>query len=80
MGLEQAVAEGRIHWEDNRFFFEGDLSDEVRARAKKELDQPVDERRKQDLFFGGVHAVEILEDGTIVGVADPRREGVALPL
>lgn len=80
MGLEQAVAEGRIHWEDNRFFFEGDLPDEVRARAKKELDQPVDERRKQDLFFGGVHAVEILDDGTIVGVADPRREGVALGL
>jgi gamma-glutamyltranspeptidase/glutathione hydrolase len=80
MDLEQAVAAGRIHWEDNRFFFEGDLSDEVRARAKKELDQPVDERRKQDLFFGGVHAVEIQDDGTIVGVADPRREGVALPL
>jgi gamma-glutamyltranspeptidase/glutathione hydrolase len=80
MGLEQAVAEGRIHWEDNRYFFEGDLPEETRARAKKELDQPVDERRKQDLFFGGVHAVEILDDGTIVGVADPRREGVALPL
>jgi gamma-glutamyltranspeptidase/glutathione hydrolase len=80
MDLERAVAAGRIHWEDNRFFFEGDLPDEVRARAKRELDQPVDERRKQDLFFGGVHAVEIQDDGTIVGVADPRREGVALPL
>ncbi len=80
MDLEQAVAAGRIHWEDNRFFFEGDLPDDVRARAKRELDQPVDERRKQDLFFGGVHAVEIQDDGTIVGVADPRREGVALPL
>jgi gamma-glutamyltranspeptidase len=40
----------------------------------------VTERRKQDLFFGGVHAVEIAEDGTIVGVADPRRDGVAIPL
>jgi gamma-glutamyltranspeptidase / glutathione hydrolase len=80
MGLEEAVAAGRIHWEDNRYFFEGDIDPAVRERAKKELDQPVDERRKQDLFFGGVHAVEILDDGTIVGVADPRREGVALPL
>jgi gamma-glutamyltranspeptidase/glutathione hydrolase len=77
MDLEAAVRAGRIHWEENWYFFEGDIDDEVRERAKRELDQPVDERRKQDLFFGGVHGVEILEDGTIVGVADPRREGVA---
>jgi gamma-glutamyltranspeptidase/glutathione hydrolase len=80
MDLERAVAAGRVHWEENRFFFEGDIPDDVRARAKKELDQPVTERRKQDLFFGGVHGVEILDDGTIVGVADPRRDGVAVPL
>ena len=80
MDLEKAVAAGRVHWEDNRFFFEGDIDEAIRARAKQTLDQPVTERRKQDLFFGGVHAVEILEDGTIVGVADPRRDGVAIPL
>ena len=80
MDLEAAVAAGRIHWEDNRFFFEGDIDSAVRARARCELDSPVDERRSRDLFFGGIHAVEILEDGTIKGVADPRREGVALPL
>lgn len=80
MDLERAVAAGRVHWEENRFFLEGDLPDEVRERAKRELDEPVTERRKQDLFFGGVHAVEILEDGTILGVADPRREGVAVSL
>ena len=59
MDLEKAVAAGRVHWEDNRFFFEGDIDEAIRARAKKELDHPVTERRKQDLFFGGVHAVEI---------------------
>ncbi|HEU4387296.1 MAG TPA: gamma-glutamyltransferase [Blastocatellia bacterium] len=80
MDLEQAVAAGRIHWEENRFFFEGDIPSAIRERAKRELDQPVDERRSQDLFFGGVHGVELLADATIVGVADPRREGVALPL
>lgn len=80
MDLKRAVAAGRIHWEENRYFFEGDIDPAVRARAKRELDQPVDERRAQDLFFGGVHAVEIDEDGLIMGVADPRREGVALPL
>lgn len=80
MDLEAAVAAGRVHWEDGRFFFEGDFDDETRARAKRELDQPVDERRKQDLFFGGVHGVEIHDDGTVVGVADPRRDGVAIGL
>jgi gamma-glutamyltranspeptidase / glutathione hydrolase len=80
MDLESAVAAGRIHWEDNRFFFEGDIDPAIRARARQELDEPVDERRSQDLFFGGIHAVEILDDGTIIGVADPRREGVAVAL
>ena len=80
MNLEAAVAAGRIHWEENRFFFEGDIDADVRARARQELDEPVDERRAQDLFFGGIHAIEVVEDGTIVGVADPRREGVALAL
>jgi gamma-glutamyltranspeptidase/glutathione hydrolase len=80
MDLERAVAAGRLHWEENRFFFEGDFPDEVRARARQELDQSVSERRKQDLFFGGIHGVEVLEDGTVVGVADPRRDGVAVPL
>jgi gamma-glutamyltranspeptidase/glutathione hydrolase len=77
MDFEAAVAAGRIHWEENRYFFEGDIDHGIRERAKRELDHPVDERRKQDLFFGGVHGVEILTDGTIMGVADPRREGVA---
>lgn len=80
LDLEAAVAAGRIHWEENRYFFEGDIAADVRARARQELDDPVDERRSQDLFFGGIHAVEIIDDGTIIGVADPRREGVALGL
>ncbi len=80
MDLGEAVAAGRVHWEDNRFFFEGDIDAAIRARAKQELDQPMDERRAQDLFFGGVHGVELREDKTMTGVADPRREGVAVPL
>lgn len=80
MALEQAVSAGRIHWEEGRFFFEGDIDASVREKAKKKLNQPVDERRAQDLFFGGVNAVELLEDETVLGVADGRREGVAVGL
>lgn len=31
-----------------------------------------------DLYFGGVHAVLVLDDGTLVGAADPRRDGAAV--
>lgn len=33
--------------------------------------------RVADLMFGGVHAVMVMPNGTLVGVADPRRDGVA---
>lgn len=33
--------------------------------------------RVADLMFGAVHAVMVMPNGTLVGVADPRRDGVA---
>ncbi len=30
------------------------------------------------LYFGGVHAVLVRDDGVLVGVADPRRDGAAV--
>jgi gamma-glutamyltranspeptidase/glutathione hydrolase len=33
--------------------------------------------RVADITFGGVHAVYVRTDGTRIGVADPRRDGVA---
>jgi len=80
MDLERAVSAGRVHWEEGRGFLEGDIPPEIRSRVRELYGGPLDERRPRDLFFGGVHAVEITTDGTIVGVADPRRDGVALGL
>lgn len=34
--------------------------------------------RVADITFGGVHAVYVRRDGTRIGVADPRRDGVAV--
>ncbi len=77
MDLEKAVAAGRIHWEDETLWLEGDIAADVRAQVKKKWHEKIVERRAQDLFFGGVHAGAIEPDGTMVGVADPRRDGVA---
>lgn len=35
-------------------------------------------RQTADYYFGGVHAILVRDDGTLVGAADPRRDGVAL--
>jgi gamma-glutamyltranspeptidase/glutathione hydrolase len=78
--LEKSVAAGRLHWEDGTLWLEGDIDGETRRRVREAWTGRVVERRPRDLFFGGVHAVSIEPDGTITGVADPRRDGVALGL
>ena len=79
MDLEKALAAGRMHWEDETLWLEGDIDAAVRTAVKAEWKGRIVERRAQDLFFGGVHAVGH-DRGEWVGVADPRRDGVALGL
>jgi gamma-glutamyltranspeptidase/glutathione hydrolase len=76
--LETSVAAGRLHWEDETLWLEGDIDGEVRRKVREAWNGKVVERRPRDLFFGGVHAVSIDPDGTITGVADPRRDGVSM--
>ena len=78
--LEKSVAAGRLHWEDETLWLEGDIDGEVRRKVRDTWTGRVVERRPRDLYFGGVHAVSIDPDGTLTGVADPRRDGVALGL
>ncbi|MDH3456550.1 MAG: gamma-glutamyltransferase [Gemmatimonadota bacterium] len=35
-------------------------------------------RPPMDMYFGGVHAVLVQDDGTLIGAADPRRDGAAV--
>ena len=37
----------------------------------------IEARPPLDMYFGGVHAVLVRPDGTLIGVADPRRDGAA---
>lgn len=76
MSLEAAVAAPRVHWEAGTVWVEGGIPAEAVAAARKALSEPVEQRGCNDLYFGGVHAVAF-QDGRIVGVADPRRDGVA---
>ena len=34
--------------------------------------------RRQNLYFGGVSAVEVLPDGSLAAVGDPRRGGAGV--
>jgi gamma-glutamyltranspeptidase/glutathione hydrolase len=79
MGLEAAVADPRVHWEGGTLFIEGGIDPKVIEEVKQRAGMHVDVRGPVDLFFGGVHAAAMDEQG-ILGVADPRRDGVALAL
>jgi gamma-glutamyltranspeptidase/glutathione hydrolase len=72
-GLEvgEAVEAPRIH-------VEGGIVHCEDARAADELEAAgyaVVRWRERNLFFGGVSAVEIREDGSLAGAGDPRRGG-----
>jgi gamma-glutamyltranspeptidase/glutathione hydrolase len=75
-GLElgEAVDAPRIHVEGGVAHCEDPrVADELEAAG-----YPVVRWRERNLFFGGVSAVEIGEDGSLAGAGDPRRGGAAV--
>jgi len=72
-----ALAAPRIHASSNQTEvevepgFAPDVYQALVARGYRPLS------RVADISFGGVHAVFVRTDGTRIGVADPRRDGVA---
>jgi gamma-glutamyltranspeptidase/glutathione hydrolase len=74
LGVEEAVQASRIHFENGVAHCEdAAVADELEA-----VGYPVVRWRAQNLFFGGVSAVEIREDGSLAGAGDPRRDGAAV--
>jgi gamma-glutamyltranspeptidase/glutathione hydrolase len=74
LGVEQAVDAPRLHFESGVAHCEDPaVADELEAAG-----YPVVRWRQRNLFFGGVSAVEIREDGSLAGAGDPRRGGAAL--
>ena len=71
LGVSEAVAAPRIHFENGVAHCEDPAAaDELEAAG-----YPVVRWRAQNLFFGGVSAVEIADDGSIAAAGDPRRGG-----
>ena len=83
MNLQEAINCGRIfdNGSDDGVCYEtaaeGVVSGES-AKALEEMGHTVTAKGEWDIFFGGVQGVMYLEDGTLFGAADPRRDGKAL--
>jgi gamma-glutamyltranspeptidase/glutathione hydrolase len=76
MPLPRSVAAPRFHCQDSTVFLEGGISTATEAGLIR-LDHPVERKPVSDLFFGGVQAIHVDARG-IVGMADPRRDGIAM--
>ena len=76
MDLGQAVASPRIHVEQGELNMEKGFSEAATQELEKEADRVV-HWQGLNLFFGGVHTVE-LSDKTIRAQGDSRRGGVGL--
>ena len=73
-GVEKAVDAARTHFEKGVVHCEdAAVADELEAAG-----YPVVRWRQRNLFFGGVSAVEIREDGSLAAAGDPRRGGGAV--
>jgi gamma-glutamyltranspeptidase/glutathione hydrolase len=71
LGVREAVDRPRIHVEAGVAHCEDPaVADELEAAG-----YPVVRWREQNLFFGGVAAVEALADGGLAAAGDPRRGG-----
>lgn len=83
MDLQDAINAGRIYDNGNGdgICYESGMPNgvtEETAAALQEMGHNVTDKGDYQMFFGGVHGAIYLEDGTIYGAADPRRDGKAL--
>jgi gamma-glutamyltranspeptidase/glutathione hydrolase len=74
LGVEEAVEAPRMHFESGVAHCE----DPAVANELEAAGYPVVRWRQRNLFFGGVSAVEIRDDGSLAGAGDPRRGGAAV--
>jgi gamma-glutamyltranspeptidase / glutathione hydrolase len=74
LGVEQAVGAPRVHAESGVVHCE----DPAAAAALESEGRSVVRWRGRNLYFGGVSAVEVVDDGAFSAAGDPRRGGGAV--
>lgn len=73
--VDEAINLPRIYQSCTGPFVAEGGHDEAALSALAALGHTVQRREKLDYFFGGVHAVVRNADGSLIGAADPRRDG-----
>ncbi|MFK8184126.1 MAG: gamma-glutamyltransferase [Phormidesmis sp.] len=75
MPLAEAVNASRIHWENGVFHLEPGVAPAAIQSSEQLGTDRVVHWQQSNMFFGGVHAVGIGENGELQGAGDPRRNG-----
>ena len=81
--LQDALAEPRVHINGAQIQLEERLK--ATARELRKMGHSVEVKRRKgrnapSLYFGGVHAAQLSESNSLIGAADPRRDGLAVGL
>jgi gamma-glutamyltranspeptidase / glutathione hydrolase len=75
--VDEAIDRPRVHVDEPHVHLEGGQEDGV-VEALEAAGYDVVGWRRQNLFFGGVAAVEQREDGSLAAAGDPRRGGAGV--
>ena len=75
--VDEAIDRPRVHVDEPHVHLEGGQEDGV-VEALEAAGYDVVGWRRQNLFFGGVAAVERREDGSLAAAGDPRRGGAGV--
>lgn len=83
MNIQDAIDVGRIYdnGTDSGINYESEAVNPVSPETAAELEamgHATTDQGAWQMFFGGVQGIQYLKDGTLLGAADPRRDGKAL--
>jgi len=76
MPVSEAVANPRVHWNNNVFHVEPGFAEEEVSKMRLPANNQLVRWQEKNLFFGGVHTVLENSEGLIEGAGDQRRDGV----